>query len=362
MTLRIAHVISTPAGVGGAERVVAALLTEGIRMGWEQKVFNPFSVHEPSALAELSPVPVEAYSARHLWQLPRGRAWLIDRLDAFRPDVVHVHLFHAAVLVASLARREGRTTILTHHHGELLRKEGRHLDEWLDRIAGRQMDLVVAVSESVARFLQDRYGYPPHKVRVIRNGWEGTPRPRRTKRGEATIVCVSNFRPEKAHDDLIRAFSAVKAELPEARLLLVGSGPLERKLRNLVDRLQLDQDVLFLGHTDHVWPYLAEADVFALASTNEPLGIAVLEALAAGLPVVATDVGGLPEIVDHGIDGRLVPPGDPAALAETLLELLRSPEVLERMSNRARESAEGLRMERTIAAYRELYESLRISH
>jgi glycosyltransferase involved in cell wall biosynthesis len=116
--------------------------------------------------------------------------------------------------------------------------------------------------------------------------------------------------------------------------------------------------VEFAGTVPDIWPHLARADVFALASRTEAFGIAVVEAMAAGLPVVAAAVGGVPELVSPGVTGELFPPGDHRALAAHLLRLLREPELRGRMGAAAQQAAEGYRLKETVRKYCALYADL----
>jgi glycosyltransferase involved in cell wall biosynthesis len=278
-------------------------------------------------------------------------------LRALRPEIVHVHLFHASVAVASVRLPPGTRALLTHHHGDHLVHLGRQGAATWDRWAGRRYDSVVAISEAVRRFLIDAYGYPPRKVERIRNGWEGTPCEHESS-DRPTVICVGNFREQKGHLDLIEAFAQVHSRIPEARLLLVGEGELRPGIEESVRALDLSDSVELRGEVQDVWPEFARADIFALASHYEPLGIAVIEAMAAGLPVVATGVGGIPELVSPNKTGHLVQPGRPADLADSLTGLLRSPELRSRYGREALRRAQELRMEETVSQYLRLYAGL----
>jgi glycosyltransferase involved in cell wall biosynthesis len=126
----------------------------------------------------------------------------------------------------------------------------------------------------------------------------------------------------------------------------------------MMQRLRLEDGVHIAGRVKDIWPYLADADVYALASPSEALGIAVMEAMAAGLPVVASNVGGIPELVTRGVTGELFDPPDHRALARELISLLGSPERRRAMSAEALEAAAEMRMETSIAAYCQLYDRL----
>ncbi len=139
------------------------------------------------------------------------------------------------------------------------------------------------------------------------------------------IGTVGNFTAKKDHATLLCAVARVAAEIPAVRLVLIGSGPLEDELRRLVTTLGLDANIVFAGSRGDVPEVLPGFDVFALSSRFEGLPIALLEAMATGLPCVATAVGGIPEVVTDGHDGLLVAPADPVVLAEALTTLLGDP-------------------------------------
>jgi glycosyltransferase involved in cell wall biosynthesis len=356
---RVVHVISTREGIGGAERVLEALLREGEARGWEQIVLNPFGRSSQGELLKplLSGAAYESRPGERTTALPALRAWLGRRVAAARADVVHAHLFHALVLTASLRRGRHRS-VATHHHGRYAEFAGRPGLVRLDRWAGRRFDRVVAVSGAVERLLRGAYGYPASKVARIPNGWAGRPREREGRPARPTVVSVANLRRQKGHGVLLEAFASVREAVPDARLVLVGEGELGPALRARARELGLDGHVEFAGAVLDVWPFLADADVFALASYFEPLGITALEGMAAGLPVVATAVDGLEEVVTPGVTGRLVPVADPAALAHELIELLRDENLRVAMGAAGREVAASRRLGDTASRYFELYEEL----
>ena len=357
MPLRIAHVISTPRGIGGAEKVLAALVARGSSEGWEQVVLNPFSSDEvPDLGGVLTGVDYRRRVGSTLTDILRLRRWLKGEITAFGPDLVHVHLFHALVAVASV-RLRGMPKVVTHHHGDFFHVHRRRSDEFLDRAMGRRYDSIVAVSDAVRRFLLSHYGYRSEKVVTIRNGWSGEPLPRKDGRDVSTVVCVGNLRVEKGHGVLLRAFARTLADRP-ARLVLVGDGPLRHQLAAEVSSLGIDAHVSFLGSRDDVWAVLSEADIFAFPSLSEPLGIAVMEAMAAGLPVIASDVGGLPEVVQHGVSGLLVQPGDERSLSDGLGRLLDDPAARAEMGEAGRMAAQDMKMATTIDRYVEHYRRL----
>jgi glycosyltransferase involved in cell wall biosynthesis len=359
--LRVAHVISTPSGVGGAERMLSDLLSHATHPRQTTTVLNPFALDpdDPAARELYAPASYEACRGASWRELPALRRWLANRLERFDPDIVHAHLFHASVLVASLPRPGHARLVLSHQHGDHFHASGARLGELLDRVAGRRFDHVVGCSQSVEDYLLYRYGYPPGRVSHVHNGWSGEPHERRPDPGRHDVICVARLRAQKNHATLIDAHARVRAQVPDARLLLAGDGAEREAIRAHTRRLGLDGSVELLGSVDDVWPLLARAHVFVLPSLYEPLGIAVLEAMAAGLPVVASSVGGLREIVEDDVTGYLVPAGDAGALADRVTRLLQDPKLATQMGERGRQAAANYRVERSVERYERLYERLR---
>jgi glycosyltransferase involved in cell wall biosynthesis len=182
--------------------------------------------------------------------------------------------------------------------------------------------------------------------------------------GPAKIIMVARFSPQKNQMDLLSAFSALKGN---PTLIFVGDGPLLEKCRAKARILKLTPGVQFLGERHDVADLLAQSHIAVLSSNWEGLPISILEAMRAGLPVVATRVGGVPELVEDGITGYLVPPHDPRALATALQRLLDSPEDRHRMGQRGREkmlrqfSVECM-VAKTLEVYRDVLEGRRPLH
>lgn len=156
--------------------------------------------------------------------------------------------------------------------------------------------------------------------------------------GEPILMHLSNFRPVKRVTDVVEIFAIVRERMP-AKLVLVGDGPERGAAEFLVRKKKLTHDVHFLGKQDRVMDKLGMADLFLLPSDLESFGLAALEAMACEVPVIATSVGGLPEVVTHGVDGFLVPSRDVAAAAAHALELLADRDRLREMGKKARENA-----------------------
>jgi glycosyltransferase involved in cell wall biosynthesis len=226
------------------------------------------------------------------------------------------------------------------------------LQQWAYRFAHR----VVANSGAAAQQLQ-REAVPADRIVVVPNGIDlrrhAPAAPRRTRR---IVTTVANLRPEKGHDVLLEAAALVLRQRPDVVFQLVGGGPMRDPLERQAADLAIDGAIRFLGHRDDVPEVLAGSDLFALPSRSEAFPNGVIEAMAAGLPIVASDVGGIPEVVSREVNGLLVPVGDAMALAAALLALLNDPSRAAQMGMAARQAIErGYSFDRMVATFEQLY-------
>jgi glycosyltransferase involved in cell wall biosynthesis len=169
---------------------------------------------------------------------------------------------------------------------------------------------------------------------------------------------VANFRPEKGHRHLVAAAKHVIQEIPEARLVLVGQGPLEGEVRRQVREMGLEKSVIFAGHRRDAPRIAGSFDVFTLSSIHEGLAIALIEAMALGVPAVVTRVGGLSEVVEHGKQGFVVSPGRSQALADSIVTLLRDRELRDRMGAAAVERARLFDIRNAVRRVEQVYAEL----
>jgi glycosyltransferase involved in cell wall biosynthesis len=354
---RIVQVISEHKVGGGAANLMQALVRGGVERGWTQVVLNPFASSPPELGPPCEGVRYRALAPHSVRAFPRARWWLRRRVIEFRPDIVHVHLVHAMFAVASV-RLPDTATVFSHQHSRYLSEEGKLWAARLEPLAARRFDHIVAPSESVRRFLLAEFDLPTEKVTCIENGWSGSPIQDARTLDDPTVVCVANFRRKKRHDLLLEAFARVRARIPDARLVLLGDGPLLDQVRERARRLDLKDSIEFAGSVD-IWPRLAGSHAFALPSDYEGLPLAVLEAMAAGLPVVASSVEGNVEAVRDGVTGFLIPPGDVGALADRLIRLLSDDRLRDRMGRAGREAAKEATMDRCVARYFDLFDEMR---
>jgi glycosyltransferase involved in cell wall biosynthesis len=228
----------------------------------------------------------------------------------------------------------------------------------LQRLAYRFATQIVANSPSASRILFDE-GVPNPRVTVIPNGLDGTAYPDRIARGPIRrVVTVANLRPEKNHETLIVAASLLARSCPELRYRIVGDGSRRSDLEALARIKGVDRIVEFTGHRDDIPDVLADSDLFVLPSRSEAFPNGVIEAMASGLPVVASAVGGLRDLIDPGRTGILVPPDDPPLLAAALQGLCADAERAWEIGAAARaEVLARYSFERMVSAFEELYEA-----
>jgi glycosyltransferase involved in cell wall biosynthesis len=273
--------------------------------------------------------------------LPWSRlSWLLMRE---RIDVVHAHMPRASVPGSVLARLAGVPVVVSHEHGSWL--DGKIARPFLDRnVVGRMSTVVLAVSEWDRRQLIDRERMPPGLIRVFPNaipapaeggaasldGIEVPP-------GTAVIGAVGRLYEEKGYDCLIRAVALLKERSHAVVCLIAGIGPEEQQLRQMAATLGVGSEVRMIGHRDDVLELVRAFDVAVLPSRREGSPLALIEYMALGAPVVATAVGGVPELITDGEHGLLVPPRDPHALANAIQRLLDDRRLAARLGNAAHE-------------------------
>jgi glycosyltransferase involved in cell wall biosynthesis len=228
-----------------------------------------------------------------------------------------------------------RAIIETTHVRERWRQGFLKRQYWVDRAVSHFVDYYVAVSYSNARYLTEEKGLQPSKVVTIRNGCDlakfdsTSRRPWRTKAkihidaDDPVVTCVGRLEPQKGHSVLFEALPTVLAEFPRLRIICLGDGSLRPALEQRCRELNLLKSVHFLGMVSNVSEWLAVSDFTVLPSFYEGLPLAAIESLAAGTPVIATEVDGTPEVVVNGVTGLTVHPGDPTGLANAMLLMMR---------------------------------------
>jgi sugar transferase (PEP-CTERM/EpsH1 system associated) len=358
----IAHVIPT-LRIAGLENVVARL-TDRLPAHFGHAVITPGA---DGPLRSRFPVGVAVVAMAEQHPPDRWNALRMARLfRSLRPDVVHSRNWSCVDAIIG-ARLAGVPIVIHSEHGrEATDPEGRNPIRRVGRrLLSPMVDQFVTVSRDLGRWLVEDIGISGHKVMSICNGVDTerfSPGGRQTARaalgiGPESIVIgtVGRLDPVKDHVGLLQAFSRL-ADDPRALLVIVGDGPCRATLAATVAALGLSGRVRLLGERDDVPAVLAGFDIFVLSSIGEGMSNAILEAMATGLPVVATRVGGNPELVVNGTSGFLVEPRSPAGLTAALCCYLGDPGLLARHGRAARELAQAeFSLERMVGAYEQLY-------
>lgn len=273
---------------------------------------------------------------------------LVAFCQRIKPDIMHAHMMSGAVL-GYIATRLAPTRLVTTVHNSF----DRH--SFLMRLGDR----VVAVSEAERRLLVDR-GFAPDRIDVVLNGPNLSPR---ESLGEGSvslrrpcITTVCGIHRRKGVSDLLQAFHHVREKSPDWSLNIIGDGPDRSLMESLADTLGLRSSVHFLGYLPSAREALLQTDIFVLASYADPCSLALAEARYAGCALVATRVGGTPELLGFGQHGALVPPGDINALADALIELTTNSIMLAERRRAACVGAGHLTNDRLYLDYLKVYE------
>jgi glycosyltransferase involved in cell wall biosynthesis len=363
---RILYLTDYAADTGGAERFTLGLATH-----LPQDRFEPWVCSTrmtlPSAAAILSAAGVRHVNLgrRHKWDVHRlgGLARLLRRE---RFDILHAHKFGSNIWGTLIGRACRVPVVIAHEHSWAYDKPAR---AWIDgHLIARLADRFIAVSAADGRRMVEIEHIDADKVTVIGNGYIPSAVVSETDiraelglglGAEALVTAAAAvLRPEKRTDLLLEAHAQVRAALPQAHLVIAGDGVCRPELERLTAELSLEGSVHFLGMREDVDSILRAADVGALTSDREGSPLFMFECMAAGTPLVATAVGGIPEVIENGRNGVVVPPGDPGAFADALIGLLSDPARRATIAASARESLGAHTIDAVAIRFADLYDTL----
>jgi L-malate glycosyltransferase len=294
---------------------------------------------------------------------------LHDAARKYELDLVHMHyaIPHAAsaFLAREMLKGERELRIVTTLHGTDITLVGLHPSfQAITQFSILQSDGLTAVSDYLKRETVRDFAVPAERIEVIPNfvdtdlfrpGREPCHRASLAPGGEQIVMHVSNFRTVKRVEDVVEVFSRIRAKVP-TRLVFVGDGPERPRAAQRADDLGVRDHVLFLGKHASVDELLPCADLFLLPSENESFGLAALEAMASGAPVVASNAGGLTEVIEHGVSGYLLPVGAVDEMSEAGIRLLTDTDLRERVATAARARAiDRFSADRVASRYEDLY-------
>ncbi len=315
-------------------------------------------------------IPVHRISTRGLKD-PLAFLRLFQVIRRFKPDVIHTHLTKSDVTGQMMGFMGGvPVRVVSLHNNDTWRTKP--LFSNLMRMIVSPAQKYIAVSEAVRDFIVENSHYPADKMLVIENGidldrfdpasvapydraqWGISP-------DAPVIAIIGRLQPQKAHTVFLEAAALIKNEMPDVRFVIVGDGDLRAELEAKRDELGLQQQVIFAGIIRDIPAVLAAADILTFSSDWEGLPVALLEGMAMEKPVVSTAVGGVPLVVQDGVNGLLVAPRQPQKLAGELLRVLRDPELASRLGLAARGTiaerySAGIMHDRILALYSSLLE------
>ncbi len=358
--MKILHLANHCHEIGnGIMNVAVDLACEQARMGHTVA----FGSAGGSYVGLLEKSGVRHFAVRQHWRKPAAALAGFRALGGIireqAPDIIHAHMVSGALMSRALKPFGDFALVTTIHN------------DWQSSAVLMGVgDVVISVSDATRDALAAR-GIDRAKLRTVRNGPLGSPRhksllpapplPAQTLARPAILTVCGMYR-RKGVAELIDAFAEIAARHPAVRLYLAGDGPDRQAFEIQAARLPCAGRIVFLGFVAQTGRLLAQADVFALASRSEPFGLALAEAREAGCAIVATAVGGVPEVLEHGRSGLLTPPNDPAALAEALERVLTDEGLRADLQRRAAENVEWLTCSRmaaeTLAVYREACEEV----
>jgi glycosyltransferase involved in cell wall biosynthesis len=348
--------ISLGLSTGGLER----LLVDFAKFGDPSRYRTVFvSIHDTGRPAE--EIVAHGGQVHALRMQGQGRLSIARRLAGlFRElgvNVVHTHNAFPHMVGTAAARWAGIRAIVHTRHGQRFGHGWK--SRWSFKLASWGARRIVAVSDDAARLCVAEDGLPRRKVVRI---WNGIDCDRFAYRGPANApvaISVARLSKEKDFPTLLRAVDLVRAKYPEFRLKIVGNGPEMDALRALRSELRLEEIVELAGERSDVPELLAQAGFFVTSSLTEGVSLTLLEAMAVGLPILATAVGGNPEVVDTGVTGRLVPSASPEKLAEGIEQMLAARSEWSLMGQAARERVLAHFDIRTMLAnYQDLYDEV----
>jgi len=314
-------------GISGSEAHLLSLLPRLRERGWDVR-FLMLHEGEPGAwqfARRLTDggVPLDDIRVRADVD-PLAFLRLVAYLVRLRPTILHTHLVHADAYGQIAGLATAVPVRLSTKHGFNEFREGR-LFALGDRLVAAASHTQISISRGLARYLAETEGFYERQFEIVHYGLPAGPEPPPYPDGPPRFLCIGRLIPIKGHVVLLRGFAAALAERPDLRLEIAGRGVLRAGLQALARELGIAHAVSFLGHVSPVQPAIEAAAAVLVPSLGEGFGMVALEAMERARPVIATDVGGLSDIVRHGATGLLVPPADADALARALLELANDP-------------------------------------
>jgi glycosyltransferase involved in cell wall biosynthesis len=340
MTTRVLH-LQKVAGISGSEAHLLSLLPRLRERGWDIRMLM-LHEHEPGAwdfARELTArgVPLDSIPLRADVD-PIAFLRLTAYLARARPDVLHTHLVHADAYGLLSGALAGVPVRISTKHGFNEFREAPYFG-LADRAVASLAHMQIAISRGLARYLEDVEGFRGADFEIVHYGIEPNGEPQPYGGEMPRLLCVGRLIPIKGHVVLLRAFAEARRELPGLELEIAGRGPLEPALRALTHELEIADAVRFIGYVAPVQAAIERAAIVVVPSMGEGFGMVALEAMERSRPVIAASIGGLGELVEDGVTGLLVPPGEAEALRDAIVRLSGDLALARRMGEAGRRRA-----------------------
>ncbi|MCD6219722.1 GT4 family glycosyltransferase PelF, partial [Candidatus Calescamantes bacterium] len=357
--------------MGGVEKTLISLLPHLEEKGFTVKVCTLYRKDILAKELEKIGIPVINIGMRARIDIDlkylRGIFHLAEFIRKEKFHIVHTHLYRANTpgrIAAILARVP---IIIANEH---------NVDSWkrfsqrrMDRFLAKFTDKIIVVSNEVKKFYVNEVGIPDDKLEVIYNGVDlkrfEKDFDKKKKRKELglplsspLVGTIGRLQLQKDHKTFLKASSLILKKFPKVHFLIVGGGSLRKELENFTRNLKIEKNVHFLGERKDIEEILPLMDIFVLTSKREGFPITVLEAMACSIPVVATSVGGTPELIEEGKTGFLIPPENPHILSEAIINLLKNEELGKEMGKYGKERVKSFSIEKMVEKTEFLYDKL----
>ena len=355
---------------GGVEEHICGLLRNIAKDQFRpQLVCDPaiYDRYRAAVPSDIVVTPLALSSPKHI----AGAVQFASLLVNGKVQIVHSHMFWSSLFASPIAWACRVPVIVETLHGTEAWRTGWKANNMLDRATSSFVSKYVAVSASDARFLATKKRVPVGKIAIIHNGIDVAPfnavNMERNKLREAlgftdndlVLIMVARMHRGKGHRILFDAMRRLIGPYPTLKLICLGEGEEQSQLRELSERYALSHCIRFLGYQKNVAEWLRAVDINVLPTFYEGLPLTVLEAMAAGLPTVASNVGGIPDAIQHGVSGVLVPPGDAVILADSISALLREPATRSRLGHAAQDRVrQNFCLEQQVSGTEKMYRDL----
>lgn len=358
----IVHIIHTSA-IGGAEILLYDLLTRIDRETFSPHLIMIYNKQEAPTLYDDLEIPIiKLYRQPKTLGLKMVQQ-IVTYLKKHQAQIVHTHLFGGDTWGRIAAILANTPIIISTEHS--INTNETLIHQVIKKILVSKTNIVIAISEAVKNYSIRVDHIPSQKIKVIYNGidLQKFQAQKINKSPFPTLISVGRLHNQKGYEYLLKSMTIVKNHFPKVKLQIVGTGEEEQELKKIAQSENLENNVNFLGFRKDVPRLLAQSHLFVLSSIYEGLGLVILEAMATGIPVVATEVGGIPEIITHKENGILVPSRNPEKLAEAIIKILEDKSLANKMVRKGLETVKNkYDIMFMVKAYENLYKRLIIQN